>query len=44
MKKFFELIGVKIYATSKEICGRKSSGIEDLSGYKNWRDSSYHID
>lgn len=35
-----------VYATSKNVKGRKSIGAEDLSGYKNWRadynDGSYH--
>lgn len=37
MKKLInKVFGVNIYATSKNVQGRKSSGIEDESGYKNW--------
>lgn len=38
MKKLInKLFGVNVYATSKNVQGRKSIGAEDLNGYKNWR-------
>ena len=36
MKKFFmNLFGIE--ATAKNICGKKSSGIEDYSTYQHWK-------
>lgn len=38
MKKLInKVFGVNIYATSKNVQGRKSSGIEDISDFKHWR-------
>ena len=28
---------IKLFAVSSRIQGRKSSGVEDFAGYKNWR-------
>lgn len=37
MKKLInKVFGVNIYATSKNVQGRKSSGVEDWSGYNHW--------
>lgn len=30
----------KVYATAKNINGRKSGGVEDYSGYVHWRAAS----
>ena len=35
MKKFIKKI-FGIHAGAKNVNGRKSSGVEDFSGYKNW--------
>lgn len=37
MKKLIAaLFGAQVHASSKNIKGRKSQGVEDSSGYKNW--------
>lgn len=37
MKKLInKVFGVNIYATSKNVQGRKSSGVEDFAGYNHW--------
>ena len=36
MKKFIMNL-FNVVATAKEVKGKKSSGKEDFSGYKNWR-------
>lgn len=30
------LLGAETHASAKEIRGKKSQGVEDLSSYKNW--------
>lgn len=38
MKKLInKLFGVNVYATSKNVQGKKSNGSEDVSWEKNWR-------
>lgn len=38
MKKLIKKVfGLDVYASSKNVKGRKSSGREDSSAYKNWR-------
>ncbi len=32
---------IKIFSVCSLIRGRKSSGIEDMNGYKHWRTSAY---
>jgi hypothetical protein len=38
MKKLIKKVfGLDVYASSKNVKGRKSSGCEDTATYKNWR-------
>lgn len=33
---------LQIFAIVTNINGRKSSGVEDFSGYNHWRSTSFH--
>ncbi len=32
-----KVMGIGVFASAKNVMGRKSSGREDYAGYKNWR-------
>lgn len=34
-----KVFGVELHANAQNIHGRKSSGVEDMQGYQNWRRS-----
>lgn len=44
MKKFIaKLYGAEVFADAECIKGRKSSGVEDISGYNHWRDRDHNF-
>jgi len=41
MKKLIaKVFGVEMYANAQNIHGRKSSGVEDFTGYNHWKQPS----